>query len=889
MMDAGGAVKDDDVGMTQEDAWVVIESFFQQNGLVRQQLDSFNEFVESTMLEIVEEEPDIVVEPQAQHRPGDEVETRMAAENYESNQVDTEEGAGEGGVKKVYKISFGQIYLSRPMFTEASGDANQIFPRECRLRNLTYAAPLYADVTKTMKLIDVNTNTEVGQQQVETHAKVFLGMIPVMLRSKYCALYEHTPRQAADVGECEFDQGGYFVINGTEKVLIAQERMAHNHVCVYKKNQPHKYLVTANVLSSLEGTTIRSSMEVRMYSKPAVGGKSGYPIRATLPYIHTDIPVVIIFRALGFVADKDVLEHIVYDFGDNEMMDVFKASLEEASSIKTQQQALDYIGRRGKAVGASKEKRLRYAAEILQREMLPHVGVGEFIETRKAYFLGYMVQRALQVHLGRRHEDDRDHYGNKRVDMAGPLLSGLFKLLFKKLCKDIKSYAQLCVDRNRDININTAIRARTITQGLKYALATGNWGMQGKQDNKAGVSQVLNRLTFSSTLSHLRRLNSPIGRDGKLSKPRQLHNSHWGMICPAETPEGQACGLVKNLALMAYISVGSTADPILEYLEEWSMEPLEEVQPDMIPHATKIFVNGMWVGVHRNPGELVSTLRQLRRQADVAAVSIVRDTRLQELRLYTDMGRAMRPLFIVRNQNLAIRNTHIRRLALGREDPQGWTWDNLISEGLVEFVDTEEEETTMIAMSINDLDIARSGNNPYSSTYTHCEIHPSMILGICGSIIPFPDHNQSPRNTYQSVRFRKMSMLHVRRHQSNTYIYIYIYMCVCVCVHVHTKHHHKCLSLMSVLTCRASVCVCVCVCVFTSLFICVYAGHGKAGDGYVLQQLPGAHGYARVCALLPTEAARDNACNGICALQRTSRGPECHCRDCNLRRLQPGG
>lgn len=195
------------------------------------------------------------------------------------------------------------------------------------------------------------------------------------------------------------------------------------------------------------------------------------------------------------------------------------------------------------------------------------------------------------------------------------------------------------------------------------SLSTGNWGAGGKQEVRAGVSQVLNRLTFASTLSHLRRLNSPIGREGKLAKPRQLHNSHWGMICPAETPEGAACGLVKNLALMAYISVGSPSSPILEFLDEWSTENLEEIPPSVIPNATKIFVNGMWIGIHRQPDSLVKTLKTLRRCTDVSSeVSVVRDIKERELRLYTDPGRCCRPLLIVENQQIVMRSSHVKKL-----------------------------------------------------------------------------------------------------------------------------------------------------------------------------------------------------------------------------------
>lgn len=307
-----------------------------------------------------------------------------------------------------------------------------------------------------------------------------------------------------------------------------------------------------------------------------------------------------------------------------------------------------------------------------------------------------------------------------------------------------------------------AVKSNTITNGLKYSLATGNWGDQKKaMQSRAGVSQVLNRYTFASTLSHLRRCNTPIGRDGKLAKPRQLHNTHWGLVCPAETPEGQACGLVKNLALMSYISVGSSATPLLQFLEEFAMENLMEMHASEISaSATKVFVNGVWVGVHRDPGELVHLLTGMRRSADISPeVSIVRDIRERELHIYTDAGRCCRPLFLVENQQLKLTKAHVERL---RDPDDPYEWKDLLADGVVEYLDAAEEETAMICMTPEDLtesrlatkfgaelqqarDLAsrvKSQTGAYTHTWTHCEIHPSMILGICASIIPFPDHNQ---------------------------------------------------------------------------------------------------------------------------------------------------
>ena len=783
-------LEEDENAITAEDCWTVISSFFDTKGLVSQQLDSFDEFVSTTMQELVEENSLLTLD---QNAPQSE---------DESDPI----------MLRRYEIKFGTVLLSRPAMTEGDGSTSAMLPQEARLRNLTYSSPLYLEMTKKVSVarerpvpehndeegpgLDIDTQkltgrgtylhweNEDGVDEEQEPTKVFVGKLPIMLKSKYCILKDLTESELYNWNECPYDQGGYFIINGSEKVLIAQERSAANIVQVFKKAPPNPTPFVAEIRSAVEkGSRLISSMQIKLFAK-GEGSKGGFgqTIKSTLPYIKTEIPIAIVFRALGVVSDEDILNHICYDRNDTQMLEMLKPCIEEAFVIQDREVALDFIGKRGNSQGVTREKRIKYARDIMQKELLPHISQVEGSETRKAFFLGYMVHRMLQCALGRREVDDRDHFGKKRLDLAGPLLAGLFRMLFNKLTKDVYKYLQKCVENNREFNLTLGVKSTTLTNGLKYSLATGNWGDQKKAaSSKAGVSQVLNRYTFASTLSHLRRTNTPIGRDGKIAKPRQLHNTHWGLVCPAETPEGQACGLVKNLALMCYITVGTPSEPIIEFMIGRNMEVLEEYEPLRSPNATKVFVNGVWVGIHRDPAHLVNTVQFLRRRHWIShEVSLVRDIRDREFKIFTDAGRVCRPLFVIENDpksancgNLVLTKEHIIKLEDDKElrgdmDPaereaKFTGWDGLVKQGVVEYVDAEEEETVMIVMTPEDLEISRNLQagfpveepsdddpnrrvkaplNPSAHTWTHCEIHPSMILGICASIIPFPDHNQ---------------------------------------------------------------------------------------------------------------------------------------------------
>jgi len=467
-----------------ESCWSVITSYFDSKGLVRQQLDSFDHFLKHSIQNVVDENPIAKVIPQNQYNVG------MDVENTDD---------------VYYQLKFDQVYLSRPTMRESDGVTSPMYPNEARLRNLTYAAPLFCDIEFSQYEVEKDDDVKKERRRQDPDGNVdnemedmrqeipqeFIGDIPIMLRSSHCSLSGGLEEDAAklsdqeltDLGECVFDQGGYFIINGSEKVIVAQERINGNTVYCFKRRAGDKHSWTCDIRSGFPGNPRPpATVILGMYHRdPHKISATGNQIGCQLPYIRTDVPVVICFRALGVLSDKEILERICYVFSDMELMERFRPSLEEASVIGSRNLALDFIGKRGSATEVDRDKRVAYAKiQVLQRNFLPHMGTEEGGETKKSYFLGYMCHRLLECSLGRREQDDRDHYKNKRLDMSGPLLSMLFRIMFKKLAKDAQTFLKKKVDRGEEINISKAIRSRTITRGLKYAMATGNWGEQKK-------------------------------------------------------------------------------------------------------------------------------------------------------------------------------------------------------------------------------------------------------------------------------------------------------------------------------------------------------------------------------------------------------------------------
>jgi len=659
------------LSLSHEDRWLLVDAFFKEKGLVRQHLDSFNEFITRGLQRIVDEQGGIETDI-----PG-------------------------------LSVKFGVIEIKDPTVREADGSEEKVYPMEARLRNLTYASSMY------LTMIPVEDGIE-GEP-----VRVFIGRMPIMVKSVKCMLHGLDRDELLAHGEDPDDPGGYFIINGSERVLVAQEDLAINRILVDYGSPGSSATHTAKVFSVASGYRVPVTMD-RV--------KDG-TLHVSFPSVPGKIPLGILMRALGLRTDKEIVEAVS---DDPEIQQLLIPTLEQASAVARVSDALDYIGNRV-AIGQTREYRIQRAEQILDKYFLPHLGNLPKNRRRKAYFLGQMAEKLLELVLNRRGPDDKDHYANKRLKLAGDLLMSLFRVAFRSFCRDVKYQLERARSRGRRVNVTNLVRADVITERLRHALATGNW-----VGGKAGVSQLLDRTNYMSTLSHLRRVVSPLSRSQPHFEARDLHSTQWGRLCPNETPEGPNCGLVKNLALMAIISVGFDEGIVERTLHRLGVISIERARKSMVKGA-KVFLNGRLLGIHPDPEAFCSEIRRMRREGDISSevnVAHYKDKYIDEVYVNCDRGRVRRPLIIVENGEIKLKKDHIEKLRRGE-----WSWSDLIDKGLIEYLDAEEEENAYIALNPEDV----------TSEHTHLEIAPATILGICASIIPFAEHNQSPRNSYEAA------------------------------------------------------------------------------------------------------------------------------------------
>ena len=723
--------------------WNIIESYFKGHyleQLVRHQLESYNMFVNYQIQKTIEMFNPVHIKSEQDY-------------NVELKKYQLE-----------IFITFTNFQIYRPQIHENNGATKMMFPQEARLRNFTYASPMTIDLN--IKYIVRNgENLEHIQILHKVINQVHIGKLPIMLKSSICILKQYNHIKPEITEECKYDAGGYFIINGSEKTVLGQERSAENRVyCFNVSKNNTKWSWIAEIKSVPDFKCISPKQLNVMVSTKNNG--FGYGLYIQLPRVKNPVPLFIAFRALGVLTDKDICEKIYLSKTseiNKKIQYGLQASIIDANKILTQDDAVTYITNHvmytpinmDKETGAMKKR--EFALDIINNDLFPHC----HNITQKIYFLGYMSFKLLKSSLGYLSPDDRDSYSNKRIDLTGTLLNNLFRNYFNKLVKDLQKQITREINngswRSREdyiniinkTNIYKIIKSTTIENGIKRALSTGDFGIKHSANNtKVGVAQVLNRLTYASSLSHSRRISTPIDKSGKLIPPRMLHNTSWGFLCPAETPEGQSVGVVKNLSYMTHVTIGSDTEPILKYIEKDILK-LEDMSTNDLYNKVKVFVNGAWIGITNNPMELYIDLKNKKYNGIINIyTSIIFDYKYLEIRVCNDAGRLTRPVLKVKN-NQCIYNSEISTKIKKNE----LSWDDLLTnqkleESIIEYIDPDEQNTSMISMKPKDL-MNNTKNLKY--IYTHCEIHPSTIFGILASCIPFPEHNQSPRNTYQAA------------------------------------------------------------------------------------------------------------------------------------------
>ncbi|KRX46053.1 DNA-directed RNA polymerase III subunit RPC2 [Trichinella murrelli] len=665
-----------------EQKWAIIPHYLRTKGLINQHIDSFDYFINSEIKEIVK------------------------ANNMVRCNADPS-----------FYIKYVDIRVGLPKAEEADCLQTSVTPHECRLRDITYAAPIFVDIEYTR-----------GKEKV-LRKNFQIGRMPIMLRSSRCVLKGKSEKELIKMNECPLDPGGYFIIRGTERVVLIQEQMSKNRMLVAMDKADE---ISCGVLTM---THVSRGKTYVVYKKDIFFMRNNR--------LTEDISMAIIFRAMGILSEREML-HLVS--GEQDSCLVFLNTLQDLHKreIFTQKDALIFVGNRIKgstffiaknSTVSKDELGLSFLADVVCAHVPSNVGNMKL----KAVYMGLMIQRIIQVMLGKATVDDPDYYGNKRLELAGSLLALLFEDLFKRFNQEISLLTDRTIQRLRTALFDFVKHTPKdlITNGLLNAIATGNWVIRRYRMDKHGVTQILSRMSYIAMLGMMTRINSQFEHTRKMGGPRSLQPSQWGMLCPADTPEGEPCGLIKSLALLSHITTDSEELPVKKAFCNLGVEDVNYLSTEVLLHPSTsfVFLNGVLFGITRDVVQLYNSLRYMRRHGFLNKfVNLFLNEEQRTLYVSCDGGRICRPYIIVENGKSLLQNHHLRELACGKRN-----LEDFFKDGLIEYLDVSEEESALIAVYDSEI----------TEKTTHLEIEPFTLFGVCAGLIPYPNHNQSPRNTYQ--------------------------------------------------------------------------------------------------------------------------------------------
>jgi len=629
---------------------LIIKKYLEEHSLVESNIISFNEFIDHRMQELV-----------------DEISETMSNEEFE--------------------ISLGKIKIEKPKVIEADGSSSLVLPYEARLRNLTYSAPVTLEIT-------IKKGDQVDSDVVE------IGKIPIMVKSKVCNTYGMTQDQLIESYNDPLDAGGYFIINGNERVMTMAEDLAENQPFIEENSKGNLNLR----LFSLKGT----------YRIPITISESKEGLLDLSFSRFKDLPVVVVLKALGLTKESDIAKYI------GKETDSVIVNLYEFVNLATKEDAMMFLAEKTGLQGTKKEI-LDRVKQRIDSYLLPHIGQKKEDRMNKAITICKLIKQFLIAKENPELRTDKDHYSNKRVRLSGDLLANLFKVNLGILIRDIQYSIQKSSKRKKFFSLKVIAKSTLFSHRIESAIATGSW-----TGERTGVTQNMDKTNYLAMISQLQRVASMLPSDQENFPARTLHPTHYGRFCPIETPEGTEIGLRKNLAILSKISTRVELD------QEKFMKDLESIGMEREGfEGSDVFFNGRFIGSVKDRNDFVKKIKEKRRTAQLPIqMSVRNDPRFDYILISTEPGRVLRPLIIVDNGNPRLKNEHKLQIESGE-----MKWRDLLNTGIIEYLDAAEEENALVSLYEEEL----------TPNHTHLEIDSMDMLGVVTSLVPYGNHDQSSR------------------------------------------------------------------------------------------------------------------------------------------------